>query len=61
MKQNCKPLSQPRVLNGPHYETWTRHVPEITSRTQNLFLKPALGPEAGQDLRNRVAKQSKHY
>jgi len=27
MKQNCKPLSQPGVLNGPHFETWTRREP----------------------------------
>jgi len=30
-KQNCTSLSQPRVLNGPRFETWTRRkpVPEI--------------------------------
>ena len=51
IKNNCKSLSQHRVLNEPHFETWTRHEPEITSpklqaRTRNLILKPDLRPEA---------------
>jgi len=37
VKQNCKPVLQHSVLNGPHFETWTRREPEITIRTRHLF------------------------
>jgi len=43
MKQNCKPLSQPRVLNGPHFKTWTRPEPEFTNPNPTCIFKPDSG------------------
>jgi len=46
MKQNCKPLSQPRILNEPHLKPEPGPSPKSQAQTQHLFLKPDLGPKA---------------